>query len=100
MFKDDIGHWDGKITRAFSRNLFWWPEMYKGVTNSVKSCEGCQHARRIPRYRTNLRDPMTGLFETSSMDFAGPSRPFRDGRIFSIIVIELMGRKLIPWATK
>lgn len=38
----------------------------------VKSCHGGQPAKPVSKYRTNVRMPLTGLFGTVSIEFAGP----------------------------
>ena len=56
-FHDDIGHWDLNTTRQFVTERYWWPTVYKDVTDYVKSCNGCQKSRPIPKYKTTLRLP-------------------------------------------
>lgn len=77
----------------------WGPEVYKNVNDYEKSCEVCQHAQRLPTYRTNLQAPIAGLFETFSMDFAGPFKPSREGKKFAIIAVEHITEWQVAWAT-
>lgn len=100
MFHDDIGHWDAITTRVFVRDRFWWPGVYRDILDYVRGCDGCQHAQRLPTYHKNLRAPVTGLFETFSIDFAGPPIASRGGKRFVIIAVEHLTGWPIAWATE
>ena len=71
-FHDDIGHWDLKTTRQFVTKRHSWPTVYKDVRDYVKSCDGCQKVRPIPKYKTTLRLPISSLFSGISIAFAVP----------------------------
>ena len=71
-FHDDISHWDLKTTRQFVTERYLWPTVYRDVRDYVKSSEGCQKARPIPKYRNTLRLPISSLFSVFSIEFAGP----------------------------
>ena len=87
-FHDDIGHWNLKTTRQFVTERYWWPNIYKDVTEYVKSCDGCQKARQIPKYKTTLRLPVSSLFDVFSTDFAGPSSAISSGNRFVLVTVE------------
>ena len=42
----------------------------------------------MPRYRTDLRIPVTGLFDVFSVDFAGPFPPTTVGHRFVLVGVE------------
>ena len=88
MFHDSIGHWDVETTRQFIAERFWWPRMPVSISHHVRSCDGCQRAAAVPRYRTTLRAPLTGLFDTFSLDFAGPLIPGPGGERYLLIAVE------------
>ena len=87
-FCDDIGHWDLKTTRQFVTERYWWPTVYTGVRDYVKSCDGCQKARPIPKYKTTLRHPISSLFDVFSIDFAGPFPATSSGNRFVLVAVE------------
>ena len=60
-FHDNIGHWDLTTTRQFVTERYWWPTVYKDVKDYVRSCDGCQKACSIPKYKTILRLPISSL---------------------------------------
>ena len=62
--------------------------MGKNIHDYVKSYEGCQKNKPVPRYRTTLSQPLTGLFQTFSIDFAGPLPRTAKGNRFLLIAVE------------
>ena len=74
-FHDRIGHWDSTTSRQFFVDRYWCPGVAADIFSHVKTCKGCQLAQPAPKYRTTLRMPITGLFDTFSIDFAGPFNP-------------------------
>ena len=70
-FHDEIGYWDLETTKRFVLDRYWWPTVHQDVNGYVRGCDGCQKARQIPGYKNTLRFPMTSLFHTYSVDFAG-----------------------------
>ena len=88
MFHDNIGHWDGETTRQFIVERYWWPNVVRDVFGHVKSCKGCQLASPVPKYRTTLRMPLTGLFDTFSIDFAGPLPVGPGGEKYALVAVE------------
>ena len=88
MFHDSIGHWDGQTSRQFITERFWWPRVVGDMHHHVKSCRGCQHVKPVPKYHKTLRTPLTGLFDTFSIDFAGPLVPGPDGERYLLVAVE------------
>ena len=87
-FHEDIGYWDLKTTRQFITERYWWPTVYTDVRDYVKSCDGCEIARPIPKNRTTLRLPISSLFDTFSIDFAGPFSVTSSGNRFVLVAVE------------
>ena len=98
-FHDDIGHWDLKTTRQFITERYWWPTVYADVRDYVKSCHGCQKACPIPKYKTTLRLPISSLFDTFSIDFAGPFPATSSGNRFVLVAVEHLTGWPIAMAT-
>ena len=68
---DDVRHWDFNSTRDFVISRFWWPMVYRDIYDNVKSSDGCQRSATVPHYKTDLRLPISNLFDYFSIDFAG-----------------------------
>lgn len=64
----------------------------------TKACVGFVNALRLLKYHKSLRAPVTGLFETFSVDFAGPYRPYQKGKRFDLIVVNHIKGWQIAWA--
>lgn len=79
IFHHEIVNWDAGPTGNYIRNRFWWPREYQAITEYVAAYYGCQHTHRLPMYHTNFRAPVTGLFDTFSIDFVDYSRGRRPG---------------------
>lgn len=71
-FHDEIGHWDTDTTKPFVLDRYRWPTAHTDIHRYVRGCDGCQRASPLPKYRTTLPFPLTNLFDTFSVDFAGP----------------------------
>ena len=87
-FHDEIGHWDLETTKRFVLDRYWWPTVHRDVNGYVRGCEGCQRASPIPKYKTTLRFPMTSLFDTYSVDFAGPLPRTPTGEKYILVAVE------------
>lgn len=72
FFHDSLGHWSAKTTLSFLTGRYWGPRMANYTEKFVRSCDACQRVKGLPKYKTNLFRPVTGLFEVFSIDFAGP----------------------------
>ena len=62
--------------------------VHRDVNDYVLGCDGFQEAKPIPKYKITLRFPMTSLFDTYSIDFAGtlPRTPF--GKRYILIAVD------------
>ena len=98
-FHDDTGHWALKTTRQFVTERYWWPTVYKDVRAYLKSCEGCQKARPIPKYETTVRLPISSLFSVLSIGFAGPFPATSSGSRFVLVAVEQLTGWTIDRAT-
>ena len=87
-FHDGVGHWDLQTTKQFVASRYWWPRIGPDLYDYVKSCEGCQFASSIPKYRTDLSLPITSLFDSFSIDFVGPFPASKDRSLFVLVAIE------------
>ena len=87
-FHDEIGHWDLQTTKKFVLDRYWWPVVHRDVNDYVRGCDGCQKATPIPKYKTTLQFPMTSLFDTYSIDFAGPLPRTPSGKRYILIAVE------------
>ncbi len=87
-FHDEIGHWNFQSTLQFVTDRFWWPSVHRDVLMHVRSCQGCQRAQPVTKYRTTLRIPLTELFDVFSLDFAGPFPVSSRGSRFILIGVE------------
>ena len=58
------------------------------MTDYVKSCDGCEKARPIPKYKNTLRLPISSLFDVFSIDFAGPFPATSSGNRFVRVAVE------------
>ena len=87
-FDNDIGHWDLKTTRQFVTERYRWPTVYKDLTDYVKSCDGCQNARPIRKYKNTLGLPISSLYVVFSIDFAGPFPATSSGNRFVLGAVE------------
>jgi transposase InsO family protein len=88
MFHDQIGHWSVKTTIQFITERFWWPNCFRQIANYVRTCDGCQRSGPIPKYRSTLHLPISGLFHTFSLDFAGPFPRTTLGNAWILVAVE------------
>lgn len=98
-YHDEIGHWDVETTKQFIFERFWWPKGYKEITDYVRGCHDCQLFSPVPSYRTTKHIPITSLFETFSIDFAGPLEKTKSGNVYIIIAVEHLTNWPIACAT-
>lgn len=85
---DDFGHWNARTTYQIVAGRFWWPRMRPEVMKHVRECEGCQRASPPIPYRVHLFAPIVRIFETVSVDFAGPLPMTRRGNRYIHIGVE------------
>ena len=85
---DDIGHWDFESTYEFIASRFWWPNIRSEVSNFVRSCDVCQKTKLHNWKEFQRRIPVSGLFSTWSVDFAGPFPKTKDGNQYLLVGIE------------
>ena len=85
---DDIGHWDFKSTYEFIASRFWWPNIRSEVSNFVRSCDVSQRTKLDNREEFRGGIPVSGLFNTWSVDFPGPLPKTIDGNQYLLIGTE------------
>ena len=89
---DDIGHWGFAATYQMISDRFWWPKMRPDISHFVKSCDACQRTNPPEQSSPFGKIPVSGLFHTWSIDFAGPlPRTQSDNRYLLIAVEHLSG---------
>ncbi len=89
---DDIGHWDFRATYKILADRYWWPSMSNYVATHVRTCDECQNTKQYARYKSAQHQPVSGIFDTWSLDFAGPlPRTARGNRYLLVGVEHLTG---------
>lgn len=87
-FHDELGNWDSENTKTFVLDRCWSPEVHKDLSGCVRGCEGCQKATTLPKYKTTLYLPITLLFGSFSVDFAGPQPRSGSGKRFVLVAVK------------
>ena len=85
---DEVGHWDFGTTYRMISDRFWWPSMRKEVAHFVRSCDICQKTNAPEQGRPYGKMPVSGLFHTWSIDFAGPLPVTSTGSKYILIAVE------------
>ena len=68
---DEVGHWDFNSTYLLVRDHFWWPNMRQQVGHFVNICYTCQQTKPVNRKGLAGKIPISGLFHTWCIHFAG-----------------------------
>ena len=89
---NDISHWDFKLTEEFLSKRGRWPNLRSEVSNIVRSCEVCQKTKRGNREELPCRIPISGLFNTWYVYFAGPLPKIENGNQYLLFCIELSAK--------
>lgn len=85
---DEIGHWDFRTTYTVIAEMFWWPTMRPDVAHFVRSCDICQKTNPPEQKRPYGKLPVSGLFHTWSIDFAGPLPVTKEKSKYLLIAVE------------
>ena len=86
------------ISRTFDRvaSQFFWPGMYKDVTEYCKSCDICQRTfqkGKIPKVPLQKMPPIGEPFKRIGMDLVGPIFPASEsGKRFILTVMDYATR--------
>ena len=91
---DENGHYDTDATYLLLRGRVWWPRLYQSVRDYVSRCLSCRRRRPLgpDRPPAPLCAPISGLWHTISIDFAGPlPRTPRQNR-FILVAVEHVTR--------
>ena len=86
--KDEIGHWSFAKTYKIISDRFWWPKIRVDAAHFVRSWESCQKTNPAEQNGPYGRMPVSGLFHTWSIDFAGPLRETTAGNKSILVAIE------------
>ncbi len=85
---DDIGHWDFTTTYQIGSEQFRRPKMRVDVAHFMKSCDECQKANPAEQNRPHGKLPVSGLFHTWSIDFAGSFSGTDSGGLYVLLAVE------------
>ena len=85
---DEIGHWSFATTYKIISDRFWWPKIRMDVAHFVRSCDSCQKANPSEPNGPYGRMPVSGLFHTWSIDFAGPLKETTAGNKYILLALQ------------
>ena len=94
------GHKQVQNTYISIREKYYWPGLFKDVSNWVKSCAGCAKADRSKQRRNTplQRVRVAGPFQQLHIDILGPLTEAEDGCKYVLTMIDQFTRwvELIP----
>ncbi len=67
------------------------------VANFVKSCDTCQKTKPVNRKELAGRNPISGLFHTYCIYFAGPLPRTNVGSQYLIVAVDHMAKWAVAW---
>ena len=85
---DEIGHWSFATTYKIISDRFCWPKIRVDDAQFVRSCDSCQKANPSERNWLYRRMPVSGLFHTWPIDFAGPLKETAAGSKYILLAVE------------
>lgn len=85
---DEVGHWDFKTTYGTINDCFWWPTIRIDLAKFVKSCDKCQKNNPPANSLPYGKLPARGMFQTWSIDFAGPIPRASTGLRYLLFAVE------------
>ncbi len=74
----EIGHWDFATTCEMIKNIFWKLRMQPDIAHFVRSCDPCQKTNSPEQSSPYGKIPVSRLFHTWAIDFAGPLKETED----------------------
>jgi hypothetical protein len=94
------GHKQVQNTYTSIREKYYWPGMFKEISNWVKSCEGCARADRSKQRRNTplQRVRVAGPFQQIHVDILGPLTEAENGCKYVLTMVDQFTRwvELIP----
>ncbi len=87
---NEIGHWDFATTYQIITDGFWWSTMRPDIAHFVRSCDPYQKTDPPERRSPYGEITVSGLFQTWSIDFAGPLKETEDGNRYLLLAVEQM----------
>lgn len=88
-----LGHFGIKKTFNLLRIMFWWPQMYRDVSQFVRGCQICQHRKcPIPAPQTTASFTTTFPLELVCWDLMGPLPVSRRGNKYILVIIDAFSR--------
>ena len=85
---DEFGHWSFVTTYKIIYDRFWWPKIRIDVAHFVPSCDSCQKSNPPEQNGPYGSMPVSGLFHTWSIDFAGPLKETAVGNRYILLAVE------------
>lgn len=95
-FHDRLGYQSQNASHQLIAELFCRSAWSNDVSEYVRSCIWWQLSQTITPYQATLRLPITNLFETYSINFAGPLTPIKSGMEYILVAVKhVMGWLLV-----
>ncbi len=95
---DEVGHWGFNSAYSFVTDRLWWPNMRQEVASFVKSFDTCQKTKSANSKELPGKIPISGLFHTCCIDFAGTLPRTNAGNQYLIVAVEQMSKWPAAWA--
>ena len=88
------GHQGQDRTYDAIKLKYFWPGMYRDISNYVRGCESCQRAKRAFHFhRAPLQSlPIVDRFDRWHIDFIGPLRTATDGSRYILLIVDSFSR--------
>ena len=86
------GHMGRDRTAQWILRRFYWPSLFKDITEYCQSCEACQKTAKGQRIRAPLIPmPIMGKpFERVAMDIVGPLPKTKSGHRYILVLVDYM----------
>jgi len=96
----DQAHSGKRRTLAKIKELYWWPDMLKHVSEYVESCDSCQRDTK-PKHKNPLNPiEVSGPFEIIGIDHVGPLEKATGGYEYIIVAQDYLTKWPIAEPTK
>lgn len=87
-----------QISTQFESNSFWRPSLQRDISAFLKTCHERQLNSMQGKHVPPQRKPVSGLFDTSSVEFADPLMKTNEGNRFIIVGVQHLCRWLVAKA--
>lgn len=96
---DHSENWDAMSTDQFVSESYWWPRMGPDVGAYTASCDEFQKFKGPGKLQMGLRQPISRIFDTSSLVFSGPFERTASKSWFLLVGVEHFTELPTAWAT-